>query len=244
MADLKPLLEYQETDIALRKLIAEVDRNPETRRLEKTKVEFSAAKQAVADSEAAAGQIVAFYKQAENFYAESAKKIEDLSKALEAVPEDDFVRRKEIVSQLESTRDRLANFERKLSDRRQKGDTAVRSYRDAQERGKKLKDDYGKLKERIDTFKKDREPKIEALSKRLQAKRAQVDPKLLERYAELASDKKYPPLAQSKSTDGGRTFTCLGCGLSISQASKSELTQSGFSHCDNCRRMIYKINEK
>ncbi|MCL2797271.1 MAG: hypothetical protein FWD58_04380 [Firmicutes bacterium] len=238
---LAPLLEYQQTDIALKKLLAELNKNPEVKKLDKTKEEFSAAKQAVSDSETEAAVIVAFFKQAEVYYAESTKKIEELQAALAAIPEDELAGRKELVSQLESTRDRLSNLERKVIDRRKSGEAVVRSYRDAQDRGKKLKENYAQLKERIDAFKKDKEPKIEALQKKLASMRTSVDPALLERYRTLAADGKYPPVAESKSMDAGKTFTCLGCGLSISQASKSELLQGGFSNCDNCRRMIYKI---
>ena len=244
MLNLKSLLEYQQTEIELKKMLLEIDKDPDVQRLEKTRGEFAAAKQAVTDSETAAGQIIEFYNQAKKFYDESVKKIKELTDTFNKTPEKNESERKDILAQMEVIREKLSSVEKKMGDRRQKSEKIIRSYVEAQERGKKMKDIFGKLKERIDGFKKEKEPKINELTKKLKTKRTEVDPKLLERYATLAGDNKYPPLAESKSTDGGKTYTCLGCGLSISQASKSELIQNGFSNCDNCRRMIYSLAKK
>ena len=244
MSNFTPLIEYQQIDITLKKLLQEVERNPEMRKLEKTKTEFSTAKQTLSDSETEAQKITDFFAQAKNTYAESEKKVADINAALEAMGDDVLTGRKELVSQLESTRDRLSNLERRLATRRKDGETVVKSYREAQERGKKLKEEHAKLKEHLDVFRKEKEPKIEMLKKKLQQKRAELDPSLFARYKALTADGKYPPLAESASVDGGKTFTCRGCGLSISQAAKSELLQNGCSTCDNCKRMIYKAADK
>ncbi|MCL2061782.1 MAG: hypothetical protein FWH03_04065 [Firmicutes bacterium] len=240
MPNLKPLLDYQNLDIELKRIHLEIERHPDAARLKKTKSEFSAAKTSVSDSEESAGHILSFLQNAQKFYEEAETKTAELLASLETLPEDDVDGRRSILSQLESLRDRLANLEKRVGDRRKKSESAVRTYREAQEKGKKMKNAYAQVKERLDAFCKVQEPKINQLTQQLDAARAAVDPALMERYTALAADNKYPPLVEARSSDGGKTFNCLGCGLSLSQSAKSALTESGFCACETCRRMIYK----
>ena len=241
MQNLKPLLEYQEVDITLRRALLELEKHPDLEKLSKTKQDFGLAKKAVSDSETAAGEVVVFYESAKKEYAALIKQTDDLAASYEKTPEDEVKTRQDILAQITEFRDKLSALEKKMADSGNKSKNIIMRYRDAQERGKKMKDLHGRIKERIDDFQKEKEPHLAALRAKLASLKNSVDAKLLAQYETLASTGKIPPLAESKSADGGKSYTCLGCGLALSQVSKSRLLESGFSSCDSCRRMIYKV---
>jgi len=241
MQNLKPLIAYQELDIGLLKAQRELKKNADLEKLSKSKDEFNAAKKAVADSEIAASEVVAFYENVKSAHAELEKKALSLMNELESIEQDDVEKRQAVISQIESVRDKLSQLENKMVEAAKKSKKVIAKWREAQEHGKKMKDLHGKFKERIELFEQEKKPQIEAMQAQLVTLKKGVEAKLLEQYSALWANGKIPPLAESKSADGGKSYTCLGCGIGISQASKSQLLESGFSNCDSCRRMIYKV---
>ena len=64
MTDLKLILEYQNTDIKLRKVMDSIERSDAARRGKQAKSEFDIAKKRVEESEAQAGEILEFMEKA------------------------------------------------------------------------------------------------------------------------------------------------------------------------------------
>jgi len=239
MANLKVMLDYQSADIELRKLLFELEKHPDYKKLSQAKLDFARAKETVASAETQAGAILAYYNGVQKEYDKLVAASKAIMATLEKLPENAEDKRKKETANLEKVRDEIYALEKSLNEKRAKSEKIISSYRAAQENGKKLKETYNAVKARIDVLSNDSEPKIKALKTKLVALEKSVDAALLKKYIGLANDKKLPPLAQAITTDSGKTFSCSGCGLSLSQSAKAELLKSGLSSCDNCRRMIY-----
>ncbi|MCL2848070.1 MAG: hypothetical protein FWE13_04920 [Firmicutes bacterium] len=236
--NLKALLDYQTVDVALRRASNELEKHPDREKLAKTKTDFEKAKQAVADAEWEATKYVEFFDEAKKEVPPLIKLAGELTEKLDKIPENDEESRRALTKELEDVKEKLNRFENRMADRKGKGQKAIVKFKEAQEAGKKLRELYAKQKERYDVFQKDAEPKIVMAKKKLETLKKGVDAKLLEKYLILAGEGKIPSLVEVKVMDGGKTYNCF-CGLALSQASKAQVIENGFSNCDNCRRMIY-----
>ncbi len=240
MANLDTILEYQKYDIELRKLLDEIEKNEFNKKMEQARAEFAAAKNNVLESEKAAESIVNFYNSSLAYYEDTFKKFEALDKRLSEVSEDDDEARKEILSQMEVLRDRISELEKKLADRKNKSESVIHAYLDSQERGKKLKDIFNSFKLKFETFKAEKEPAMKKLTTHLDELKKKIDPQLFEQYQSITNERKYPAIVEAGSADGGKNYSCNGCGLSLSQKAKSELAEKSICRCENCRRIIYR----
>lgn len=236
MSNLDAILSYQEVDISLRKILDEIDRNDENKRLEQAKNEFNKAKQVVADSEKQAEAIVAFYNNALVYYNENSKKVEELEQKFDNAQTEQ--EKNELLEQLNILRNKFVDLEKKLNERKQKTEKVLEEYRDAQERGRKLRVIHTTSKTKLEDLKKDKEPQINQLQAKLGALRPTLDKELFEMYSALAQDKKYPAFVSV--TGDEKNYCCGGCGLALSQKNKGELKDKNMCKCETCRRMIYK----
>ena len=137
MENLEKLLEYQKIDIELRKVLDEIERSDDSKKLEQARTEFNNAKATVTETEKAAENIVTFYNNALSFFEECVKRIDELSEKIKTT--DDLEKQREFVAQLEKVREKLYDLEKRLSERNDKTDKVILAYLDGQERGKKMR---------------------------------------------------------------------------------------------------------
>lgn len=241
MANLDAILKYQETDIKLRKTLDEIERSDFSKRLEQSRKGFNDAKALVEDSEKSAEEIVDFYKKSMKFYAENAPKVALLEQKLAGDISDE--ERKQVISALETLRSKLSEIEKRLAERKTKGDKLLEDYREGQKRGKKMREVHAEAKENYETLKKEKEPVIAELKKALEGLRPSIDADILAQYDELAAERKYPAFVEAYG-DEKTSFSCRGCGLQLSQSSKGKLVEKGICRCDTCRRIIYLPEKK
>ncbi len=236
---LQKMLDYQKVDIELRRALDEIERNELNRKKEQARQAFSDAKNSVLETEKTAESIIAFYNNAQKYYDENIKKFEELERKLAATDENDDAARREILSQIETLRDKMSELERKLSEKKSKSDEVIHGYLEAQEKGKKMRDIYNSVKQKLEAFKEEKMPKINELNGKLGEMEKGIDKTVFEAYKSITAERKYPAVVAARSFDGGKSYTCSGCGLATSQKVKDELLEKGVCRCDNCRRIIY-----
>ncbi len=236
MEKLEKLLEYQKTDIELRKVLDEIERSDDQKRLEKARTEFNNAKSTVTESEKAAENIVNFYNNTLAFMDECNKKLDEIAAKMESG--DDADEQRALAGQLEKIREKLNDLERRFSDRTERTEKVIGAYLDGQERGKKMRSVFSSAKERLENFKKEKEPKINELRAKLDALRPEIPADMLETYKTITAERKYPAYVQARLTDDKKHYRCF-CGLTLSQKAQSELQEKGSCRCENCRRLIY-----
>ncbi len=237
MENLDKLLEYQKVDIELRKVLDEIERSDDSKKLEQAKTEFNNAKATVTETEKAAENIISFYNSALSFMEECDKRTNELADKMEKT--EDIEAQRELAAQIEKIRDKLSELERKLSERSERADKAIAAYRDGQERGKKMRAVYNNVKERLDKFKKEKEPKIAELMKKLDALKPDIPADVFEVYKALTAERKYPAFVAAIDAGDKKHYRCF-CGITLSQKAQSELLDKGQCRCENCRRLIYK----
>ncbi|MCI9032083.1 MAG: hypothetical protein HFK09_06145 [Clostridia bacterium] len=236
MIDLKAILEYQEADIRLRKMQDSIEKSEAQRRGKQAKIEFDAAKKRVDDSEAQAGEILDFIKNADET-ADKARSV--VSEYKEKIDEKmSAEERKTIRAELEALKAKLSESEKRVDSKLKRASKVVDESRESQARAKKMRDVFLKEKEAYDKLKKSKEPEIAELKKQLALLREKVDPQLVKQYDELSADRKIPAFVDAFKSESG-TYSCRGCGLQLSQADNGKLERDGICRCGNCRRIIY-----
>lgn len=235
--NLEAMLQYQVSDIERRKLLDEIERNEDNKKLEQARTEFNSAKILISDSEKAAENIVNYYNSALNYYENSSKEIDDLGAKLESSDSEDECSK--IIEKLESLKEKFTELEQVLAKSREKTEKVIHAYLDGQDRGKKIRDVYNAIKTRLDAFKKEKEPRLQQLNSQLNTMGKGIDAEILKQYNILTQERKYPAFVEAILTDDKKNYRCY-CGLAISQKSKGDLLEKGISRCETCRRIIYK----
>lgn len=241
MKNIEKLLEYQKVDIELRKILEEIERSDDSKKMEQAKNEFNNAKASVTDSEKAAEAIIAFYNSSVAYIKDCDKKIAELVAELEKT--DDEEKQSEIIARIEKIREKLVELERKFSERTERTDKVIMAYLEGQERGKKMRALYNNVKERLERFRKEKEPKINELKAKLAALKADIPADVLELYRSITAERTYPAFVAAIPTDDKKHYRCF-CGLNLSQKTQSELIDKGQCRCETCRRLIFLKDAK
>ena len=235
MENLDKLLEYQKIDIELRKVLDEIERSDDNKKMEQARTEFNNAKSTVTETEKAAESIVSYYNNALAFYDESGKKIDEIAKKMEET--DDLEVQRELAAQLEKIRDKMLEIEKRISSSGERTEKVLLAYLDGQERGKKMRSVFNNVKERLIKFKQDKEPVISELKKKMDAIRPSIPSDVMNVYNTITSERRYPAFVKAIETEKGN-YRCF-CGLELSHKAKSELMDKGQCRCETCRRLIY-----
>lgn len=235
MENLEKLLEYQKIDIELRKVLDEIERSDDGKKMEQARTEFNNAKVKVTETEKAAENIVAFYNNALAYYEECLKKIDEIAAKMAAA--EDLGEQRELASQLEKLRSKLAEIEKNLAERADRTDKVIMSYLDGQDRGKKMRSLYNSLKERFAQLKNSKEPLINELRAKMAAIEKDIPATLMAQYKAITAEHLYPAFVRAREAERNR-YRCF-CGLELSQKAKSELLDKGSCRCETCRRLIY-----
>lgn len=241
MTDLKAILNYQEIDIKLRRTLDSIEKSDAAKRGKQAKSEFDSAKRRVEESEQSAGELVDFFTDAESSAKAAKEQIEELKRNLETEGLTQKARNK-IKSELEALKGRLASLEKTVEAKRKQASAVIGESRDAQSRAKKMRDVFLSEKEEFEKIKRQKAAEIDGYRKKLAELRPSIDAKLMALYDGLAAERKLPAFVDAYCSQGN--YSCRGCGLQLSQADNSKLSQEGICRCGNCHRVIYVSADK
>jgi len=239
MKNLQPLLDYQKIDIQLRKELDEIEKHELQGKLKQAKEQFDLAKNSIIKSEQDANSLLEFFDKAEKLFLEQASKIESAEKKLSKIPEDEIDFREESLGALEGMMSKLSELDKKMFEAKKKSEHVIENYKTSQERGKKLRDFHANAKSKLDEFVSQRMPKINEHKKSLTEIKKNIEEALFTQYLDLTSKRKYPAIVEAKSNDGGKNYSCTGCGLGMSNASRGALMEKNTSNCEHCKRIVY-----
>jgi len=224
------ILKYQELDIKLRKTLDGIEKSAVYENMERARQEFSLAKRTRDNSEKTAEEIIG--------YLQSAQKIsEEINAMIESMAEKEEITDEEY-AQLQKAKSRLMEIETKLSDRKSHSEKIIKEFLDANEQGKKLKNEFDELKKEYTTLKEGLQPEIKAITEELKVLESKIDGELLSRYKAITAEKKYPAFVDAYVDKD--SYYCRGCGIALSQSKTSELKNNEYCICEKCKRVIYK----
>lgn len=238
MKNLEKLLEYQKIDIARRRILDEIERSEDAKKVERARSEFNAATAVCTDSEREAESIIGYYESALASFDEIEKELESLDQSGIS----DVEKRRALAETLEKLKARLIDLEKRLREKDAVGEKAISQYLDGQRTRKKMKEAHASFKARLDTLKAAHEPKLAEYDRQLAALRPEIPADLMAKYDAITAENRYPAFVKVNEVDK-KDYSCI-CGLTLSQKTKSELLDTGFCRCETCHRIIYKPQDK
>lgn len=238
MKDLNKILEYQKTDIELRKILDILEKSDDGKKMETAKAAFNSAKSIVLQCEAQAQSLI---ESQDNLVAQRDELLKDTERLILIVEnnEDENEIDGNIV-QLEEMKNKLAEFEKKANEIKARIEKVINEYKEANENGRKQRQVFMTAKEKQDNLKAKYIDKINELNGKLEAMAKGIDSETLEKYKAIVAEGKYPAFVEAYHDESADMFSCRGCGLALSQKNKSELLENGACRCETCRRIIYR----
>lgn len=232
------LLEYQKKDLELKKLNNMLDRDASRMSMMKYKKVFNDAKQALSDCETQAGELVEAYTELQRYIEENEAVLALLENA-ESVSEEDLEAR---IKKLDGLKSKFASADKKMRNIDEKSRSVCKTRSEAVKTGTTAKAQYADAKGKHDKLRSSKEGELKKLNEDLEAMRKELDPKLYAEYKKLVEENKFPPVVPAAGDEKKGMFNCGGCGLGLPQQGNAALHDKGWCYCDNCHRIIVKLN--
>lgn len=234
----KALIDYQKKDIELRKLNNVLDRDEALVSMNKNKRVFNDAKQAIADCEQQAGGILDMYGELRKYVEENEALLEELEKS-EASGEEELEQR---VKKLESLKSKFQSADKKMHDIDEKSKAVCSRRTDALKTGNAAKIKFVEAREKHNKLVSSKSDEIGKLKAELEEQRKSLDPQFFAEYNKLVEENKFPPVVPAAGDDKKNMYNCGGCGLNLPQRGNAMLNDKGWFRCENCRRIIVRLD--
>ncbi len=232
--ELEKLLAYQKLDIKLKKLDDEIKQSDEFKSMRVNKSRYAESKAASEDSEVMAERVVKEFSDVTDILEKTAKQMQALVDALESGDLDEQ-QENETAIQLKNMLNSYDELAKRAEALKVSAEKAVDKYKKAASTAKTAKEQYASAKAKVEEKKKTKKAEIDALEAEKSAARSAVDPEALKRYESVTAEGKYPALVPLMGD------SCGGCGMGMSQSTKTDLDKNGYCICESCHRMIYRM---
>ena len=123
-----------------------------------------------------------------------------------------------------------------------KSKSVCRARADAIRTGNAAKAAYKEASDKHNALIESKAAEHNALKTELQQLHSELDEKMYAEYAKLVDENKFPPVVPASGDDKKGVFNCGGCGIGLPQQGNALLKDQGWCRCDNCRRIIVKLN--
>lgn len=229
--DFSNILEYQKKDGELIKIERELSSNPSRKIFSEMVAIVKKAQEKSGALEQRAGTLAKDYEALKKTYDENIAQVEKfVSKNLENCSEKEL---ENILSASNSIINNLNILEKKLFSEAENLNITLNEFENAKKQYGSARAKYNEHKQAYDNLLKSKEPEITKIKSDLSKLEGGIEPKLLNKYKQLRSDKLYPAFVRLIDK------SCGGCRMELSAAEIEKVKNNGYMECDNCHRIIY-----
>lgn len=232
------MIEYQKLDMALRKMNVEFNKHPDKKLLDAARNKFNDVQSRL---DAGSAESVTLAAEIEKVYAEfqtTMKTFESVEKEFNAAETDE--EKAKFLPQLESLKSRLDSCKNKISGRIDRIKRISAESVKALDTRKAVKDNFDKIKQRLEEYKKSVMPDRGKIEAEMKALESQLDENQFKLYVKAKSEGVALPVFVAVAGDNENNYGCGGCGMLLSQTSKGELKSNQICQCEACRRLVYR----
>lgn len=223
------ILKYQEIDIEIKKIEAEIMENKDRKNALKMQQFLKDAQSKLVELEKRAGETIKAYNQYREIYNKMAKNLEVAEKNSGG---EDVSKNEGLLDAIETITSNLNKLDKEMSavinnctSIQNEVSSIMKSARTAKANMQKYKEDFAAYKAQMDE-------KIAELKDKLAKQAKNCDKTLLAKYKQKAAEKTnvFVPEVSNR---------CGGCRMEISASKLNKLKTDGFIECENCGRIIY-----
>ncbi len=232
--NIKPLLDYQETDKKLYDLENELRNSDQAKEYFSVSKLLGAAQSELLSYENKAKELINGFDKTQNNMNNCEKELAEIEANLNGMNKEDF---SEINFYHKKTEKLLAvfdSFEKEGKKYKKELAEIKEGIQKTLKQGQMLNEKMKSAKAAYDELKKSITPKANELMQELEKMEKNVDARALAVYKKLRKDRKLPAVV--KYSDG----RCIRCGMDIANDMKNKLQSSGDCiECPNCGRIVY-----
>lgn len=223
----------------MRKLTTLINRDAALAAKNKHRNAFNDAKQTISDCDKQSGALVSSYEELCKYIDDNEAMFGELESVGGDLSEEELAER---VKRLESFKSKFQNADKKAHDLDAKSKDVCRSRVDAIRTGNAAKAAYKEASDKHNALVESKASEYNALKTELEKLRGELDDKMYSEYEKLVEENKFPPVVPASGDDKKGVFNCGGCGIGLPQQGNALLKDQGWCRCDNCRRIIVKLN--
>lgn len=223
----------------MRKLTTLINRDAALAAKNKHRNAFNDAKQTISDCDKQSGSLVSSYEELCKYIDDNEAMFGELESVGGDLSEEELAER---VKRLESFKSKFQNADKKAHDLDAKSKDVCRSRVDAIRTGNAAKAAYKEASDKHNALVESKASEYNALKTELEKLRGELDDKMYSEYEKLVEENKFPPVVPASGDDKKGVFNCGGCGIGLPQQGNALLKDQGWCRCDNCRRIIVKLN--
>ena len=226
------ILEYQKTEGALIKLENELSKSGDKEKASAISQELKNYHSRLLVLEANAKKVNDAYTKAVKKYQEYNEKLAELEKQIETVSDANYDLYEKAYKDFASI---ATGLEKEITKLHNEIKSISNEYEEIIKKSKIGRENFDKYKEKYTKLKNELEPKIAELKSELAKIQKDVDPKLMQKYAQKRENKIFPvfvPLSDKQ---------CGGCRMEVSASKLGAMKNNEFGiiECENCGRIIY-----
>ena len=225
------LLRYQETDGRLRNIEQEIDASEERKKYMTARKFLEKAPEKLESLDAKAAELKHLFELLVGKYneiADTIKDYENLDEMVEQGAEISFYQKNasQIMDSLKSLKAEITKLASRIETAKSEYATAKKQTIAMQKQYKEYKIKYGEIKE-------SRSEEIKTIEAELAKLSQKISPDILSKYNTKRKEKLFPVVCEVR---GNR---CPQCGMELSIAEISKLSEGNFIECDSCRRVLF-----
>ena len=230
---IEELLQYQEADGKMRAIELEIAGTEERKKYMTARKFMEKAPEKLDSLEAKALELKHLFEQLEKKHAEIADTLRDYENLDEMVGdaggEISFYKKSatQIADSLRALKAEIGKLTSQI-------EAASAEYQAAKTQTIAMQRQYKEYKEKYAKIKEAKAPQIAEVEKELAAISKKIPAQALEKYKAKRKEKLYPVVCE---VTGNR---CPQCGMELSIAELSKLSDGTFIECDSCRRILFK----
>ncbi len=230
---IEELLKYQETDGRLRAVEHEISSTEERKKYAAARKFLEKAPEKLDSLEAKAVELRHAFEQLEKKYAEIADTIRDYENLDEMIGEQggEISFYKKSATQIA---DNLRGLKAEINKLVSQIEAASKEYSAAKAQTIAMQKQYKEYKAKYAEVKESRAAEIASIEKELAELAKKVPKQALEKYNAKRKEKLFPVVCE---VTGNR---CPQCGMELSIAELSKISEGSFVECDSCRRILFK----
>lgn len=232
--NIKNLLEYQEKDFEIIKLERKLNESETKKILNDMIIKVKESQNKSLQLEKNANELILEYEKLEKTFQENSSKLDAISKKkLEGLSDADLSALMNVSNSI------ISNFgilEKKFILIAEKINSTLAQFDQAKKNYKLAKEKHSEHRKKYDDQVNEIQPKIDNINRELKELERNVDSDLLAKYKQKRQDKMFPIFVPEIDS------ACGGCRMGLSYGAVGKLKEKGFIECENCRRIIYRLD--
>lgn len=233
---IEALLKYQETDKKLRAIELELSGSEERKKAISAKKFLDGVEETVAKLEQRAFELNAAFVSATEELSKMREQEAEFRNALDGVSDEGSANY--LIKKTDEILAKVKQLSQEVNKIAGEIQSVLKDYSSVKSSTKTAQAQYSEFGKKYNELKASKKDEMESIEKELSVLKKDVDPALMEKYLKKRKDKIFPIVYEINGN------VCGACHMELSMAELSKLKNGEITECEQCRRLLYKSQNR